>query len=525
MFETLQGRLSGILDNLTGRGALSEKDVSAALREVRRALIEADVALEVVRPFVDRVRTKAVGEAVMKSVKPGQQVVKIVHDELVATLGETPEPIDLNAAPPVTIMMVGLQGSGKTTTSGKIGLRLKERQNKKVLLASLDTRRPAAQEQLRQLGQQTSIATLPVIEGQDPVAIAKRAEQAARLGGYDVVILDTAGRTAIDEPLMAEMAAIKDATSPHEVLLVADALTGQDAVNLARNFDERVTITGLVLTRMDGDGRGGAALSMRAVTGKPIKLIGTGERMDALEEFRPRSVADRILGMGDIVSLVEKAGQTIDAEAAAKTAQRMQEGRFDLTDMRDQLQQMQKMGGMGGLMSLMPGMGGMKDQMSAAGFDDRSIKRQVAIIQSMTPWERAHPDALKHSRKKRIAAGSGTNAAEINRLLKMHKQMSGLMKGMKGKKGGGLMGKMAGAVAGKMGMGGMGGLGGLMGGGMPDPSKMDPKQLEALQKQAEQMGLGGPGAPKLPGGLPGLGGGGLPGLGGAPFSGGKGKKR
>ena len=522
MFETLQDRLGGILNNLTGRGALSEKDVSAALREVRRALIEADVALEVVRPFVDRVREKAVGEAVLKSIKPGQQVVKIVHDELVETLGETHEPIDLNAPAPVVVMMVGLQGSGKTTTTGKIGLRL-QKAGRKVLLASLDTRRPAAQEQLRQLGEQTGVPTLPVIEGQDPVAIAKRAEQAGRLGGHDVVLLDTAGRLSIDEPLMAEMEQIRTATKPHEVLLVADALTGQDAVETARRFDERVGITGLVLTRMDGDGRGGAALSMRAVTGKPIKLIGTGERMDALEEFRPRSVADRILGMGDVVSLVEKAAQTIDAETAAKTAQRMQEGKFDLNDMAEQLQQMQKMGGAGGLLSMMPGMSGMKDQLAAAGFDDKSVTRQVAIIQSMTPWERSHPDALKHSRKKRIAAGSGTSSAEINRLLKSHKQMSGLMKGMK-KKGGGLMGKMAGGLMGKMGMGGMPGMGP---GGVPDLSKMDPGQLAELQKRAESMGLGGPGAPKLPGGLPGGGlpglGGGLPGLGGS-SSGGR-KKR
>ena len=519
MFDTLSDRLGGILNQLTGRGALSEKDVSAALREVRRALIEADVALEVVRPFIERVREKAVGADVLKSIKPGQQVVKIVHDELVATLGETHDPIDLNAPAPVVLMMVGLQGSGKTTTSAKIAARLK-RAGRKVLMASLDVRRPAAQEQLRQLGEQTDVPTLPVVEGQDPIAIAKRAIQAGKLGGHDVVILDTAGRTSIDEALMDEMASVRSAADPHEILLVADALTGQDAVETARRFDERVGITGLVLTRMDGDGRGGAALSMRAVTGKPIKLIGTGERMDALEEFRPRSVADRILGMGDVVSLVEKAAQTIDAEAAAKTAQRMQEGRFDLNDMSEQLGQMQKMGGAGGLLKLMPGMGGMGDQLKAAGFDDTSIKRQRAIISSMTEWERSHPDALKHSRKKRIAAGSGTTSADINKLLKMHKQMSGLMKGMKKGKGG-MFGKMAGALGGKMGMGGM--MPGM--GGMPDPSKMDPKQLEALKKQAESLGLGGPGGPVPPAGLPGLGGGGLPGLGGGLPGLGGGKKR
>lgn len=515
MFESLQERLGSILNGLTGRGALSEADVSAALREVRRALIEADVALEVVRPFVDRVREKAVGQAVLKSIKPGQMVVKIVHDELVGMLGEDGQTIDLNAPAPVVVMMVGLQGSGKTTTSAKIAKRLTERQGKKVLMASLDTRRPAAQEQLRQLGEQTKVPTLPVIAGQSPVDIARRAVQAAKLGGHDVVILDTAGRTHIDEPLMVEMADIKKMSDPHEILLVADSLTGQDAVNLARNFDERVGITGLVLTRMDGDGRGGAALSMRAVTGKPIKLIGTGEKMDALEEFHPKRIADRILGMGDIVSLVEKASETIDAEKAAAMAKKMQAGKFDLDDLADQLRQMQKMGGMGGIMGLMPGMGKMKDQMAAAGLDDRMFKRQLAIISSMTRKERSNPDILKHSRKKRIAAGSGTDAAEINKLLKMHRSMADMMKAMGGKgKGGGMMRGLMGGMAQKMGLGGLGG--GLAGGmgGMPDLSKMDPKQLEALKKQAEAAGLGGAGMAGLPGGLPGLGNGGLPGLGG-----------
>jgi signal recognition particle subunit SRP54 len=412
------------------------------------------------------------------------------------------------------IMMVGLQGSGKTTTSGKLGLRLQNRDKKNVLLASLDTRRPAAQEQLRQLGEQTGVDTLPIIAGQDPVQIARRAIQAAKLSAKDVVILDTAGRTSIDEPMMAEMAAIRDAANPHEILLVADALTGQDAVNLARNFDNRVGITGLVLTRMDGDGRGGAALSMRAVTGKPIKLIATGEKMDALEEFHPRRIADRILGMGDIVSLVERAAETIDAEKAAAMAKKMQEGKFDLNDLSDQLKQMQRMGGLGGLMGMMPGMGGMKDQMANAGFDDKAIKRQLAIIDSMTKAERGDPDILKHSRKQRIAKGSGTDAAQINRLLKMHRSMADMMKAMGGKgKGGGMMRGLMGGLANKMGLGGMGG--GLMGGGMPDLSKMDPKQIEAIQKQAAASGLKLPGMPG--GGLPGLPGGkGLPGLPGLP---------
>ncbi len=501
MFDSLSDRLSGILDGLTGRGALSDQDVQAALREVRRALIEADVALPVVRSFTESVREKAVGVSTLKAIKPGQQVVKIVHDELVEMLGSDAEPIDLNAAAPVVIMMVGLQGSGKTTTTGKIGLRLQKRQNQKVLMASLDTRRPAAREQLRQIGEQVDVATLPIIAGQTPVEISARAVQAARLGGYDVVILDTAGRTSIDAELMAEAADIKRAANPHEILLVADSLTGQDAVTLAENFDEAVGVTGIVLTRMDGDGRGGAALSMRSVTGKPVKLIGTGEKMDALEDFHPSRIADRILGMGDIVSLVERAAEQIDAEKAAAMARKMASGKFDMNDLADQLRQMQKMGGLGGIMGMMPGMGKMKDQMAAAGLDDKLFGRQIAIIQSMTKKERENPALLKHSRKKRIAAGSGTDAAQINKLLKMHKQMADMMKAMGGKKGGGKMRQM------------MGMLGGM--GGMPDLSKMDPKQIEAMAKQAQASGLGG----GMPGGLPGLpgaGAGGLPGLPGLP---------
>ena len=507
MFDSLQERLGSILNGLTGRGALSEADVAGALREVRRALIEADVSLEVVRSFTDRVREKAVGAEILKSIKPGQMVVKIVHDELVEMLGTEGVTVDLNAPAPVVIMMVGLQGSGKTTTTGKLAKRLTDRQKKKVLIASLDTRRPAAQEQLRQLGVQVNVDSLPIIAGQTPVEIAARAVQAAKLGGHDVVILDTAGRTHIDEPLMVEMADIRKAANPHEILLVADSLTGQDAVNLARNFDERVGITGIILTRMDGDGRGGAALSMRAITGKPIKAIATGEKMDALEEFYPKRIADRILGMGDIVSLVEKAAETIDAEKAAAMAKKMQAGKFDMNDLADQLKQMKKLGGMGGIMGMMPGMAGMKDKAAAAGLDDKLFDRQLAIIGSMTKAERANPAVLKHSRKQRIAKGSGTSAADINKLLKMHMQMADMMKAM-GKGKGGMMKQMMGGLANKMGLGGLGGMGGL-GGGMPDLSNMDPKQLEALQKQAEAAGFG------KSGGLPGLGGGmGLPGLGG-----------
>jgi signal recognition particle subunit SRP54 len=519
MFESLQERLGSILNNLTGRGALSEADVAAALREVRRALIEADVSLDVVRAFTDRIRAKAVGAEVLKSIKPGQMVVKIVHDELVGLLGES-EGVDLNAPAPVVVMNVGLQGSGKTTTAAKVAKRMTERAGKKVLMASLDTRRPAAQEQLRQLGEQTGVATLPVIPGQGPVEIARRAVQAARLGGHDVVILDTAGRTHLDEPLMQEMADVKRAANPHEILLVADALTGQDAVLLAKSFNDRVGITGVVLTRMDGDGRGGAALSIRGVTGVPIKLIGTGEKMDALEEFHPRRIADRILGMGDIVSLVERAAETIDAEKAAAIAKKMQAGKFDLDDLADQLRQMQKMGGLGSIMNMLPGANAkVQEQMAAAGMDDKAFARQIAIISSMTKAERANPDLLKHSRKKRIAAGSGTDAAQINKLLKMHRGMADMMKAMGGRGKGGVMRGLMGGLASKMGLGG--GPGGMMGGGLPDLSKIDPKALEAMQKQMGAGGLGGlpgGGLPGLGGGLPGLGGmrppGGLPGLGG-----------
>lgn len=494
MFESLSDRLGGIFDGLTKRGALSEKDVSAALREIRRALIEADVALDVVREFTEKVREKAVGAEVVKSVTPGQMVVKIVHDEIVEMLGSDAEPVSLTASPPVTLMMVGLQGSGKTTTSAKIAKRLFEKQKKKVLMASLDVKRPAAQEQLRQLGEQISVDTLPVIEGQSPVEIAARAEQAAKLGGYDVVILDTAGRTHIDEPLMMEMADIKSATSPHEILLVVDSLTGQDAVNLAQSFDERVGITGLVLTRIDGDGRGGAALSMRAVTGKPIKLIGTGEKLDEMEDFHPGRIADRILGMGDIVSLVEKASETIDQEKAAAMAKRMQKGEFNLDDLSEQLAQMQNMGGMGGIMGMLPGIGKLKKQIDEAGLDDSVFRRQQAIISSMTRKERKVPKLLNASRKKRIASGSGSSVQEVNKLLKMHRQMGDMMRKM-GKSGmgggmGGIMGKMGGGMMNKM----LGSGGGMPGGGaMPDLSRMDPKEI---QKMADQMGV------KLPGGNP-----------------------
>jgi signal recognition particle subunit SRP54 len=440
MFDNLSEKLGGILDRLTRRGALSEADVDAALREVRRALLEADVALDVARAFTDGVKKQAVGVEVMKSVTPGQMVVKIVHDQLVATLGADSQPIDLHAAPPVAIMMVGLQGSGKTTTTAKLAKRLTDRQRRKVLMASLDVRRPAAMEQLAVLGRDTQIDTLPVVQGQTPPQIARRAIEAAKLGGYDVVILDTAGRTTLDEAMMSEAAEIKRVVNPHEVLLVADSLTGQDAVNLARSFDERVGLSGIVLTRVDGDGRGGAALSMRAVTGKPIKLIGTGEKLDAIEEFDAARIASRILGMGDIVALVEKAAANIDAEKAMRTAEKMRKGAFDLGDLREQLTQMQAMGGLGSLMGMMPGIGKMKNQLAAANLDENVIKRQIAIIDSMTARERRNPDILKASRKKRIASGSGTTPEHINKLLKMHRGMADMMKMMGSAKRGPLAG-------------------------------------------------------------------------------------
>ena len=480
MFENLSDRLGNIFKGLTGRGALSEADVAAALREIRRALIEADVSLEVVRAFIEQVRERATGAEVTRSITPGQQVIKIVNDELVRVLGDTAEPIDLRATPPVPILMVGLQGSGKTTSSAKIALRLRERENKKVLLASLDTRRPAAMEQLQVLGRQIGVDTLDIIPGQDALEIARRAQDEARRGGYDVFILDTAGRTHIDEELMAETTAIRNATSPHEVLLVVDALTGQDAVNLARSFDEAVSITGIILTRMDGDGRGGAALSMRAATGKPIKLIGTSEKMDGLEEFHPKRIADRILGMGDIVSLVEKAAQTVSAKDAARMAKKARKGVFDLNDLRQQLMQMKKMGGMGALMGLMPGMGQMKKAMANATLDEKMFDRQIAIISSMTKKERAHPELLNASRRKRIAAGSGTQVSEINKLIKQHRQMAAMMKKMA--RGGGISAALGGLMGGKI----PPGMGAGMGAGMPDLSSMDPAELERM---AKQMGM------------------------------------
>jgi signal recognition particle subunit SRP54 len=482
MFETLSDRLGAILDKLTRRGALTETDVAEAMREVRRALLEADVALDVVRDFIEAVKEKAVGQEVVRSIAPGQMVIKIVHDELVRMLGSDAQGIDLAATPPVVMMLVGLQGSGKTTTTAKLGKRLQARDKQKVLMASLDTRRPAAQEQLRVLGEQTGVATLAIVEGEGPATITQRAIESAKRGGFDVLLLDTAGRTHIDEELMEETAEIERIAKPHETLLVADALTGQDAVNLAKSFGERVALTGIVLTRVDGDGRGGAALSMRAVTGKPIKLIGVGEKLDALEDFHPDRIAGRILGMGDVVGLVEKAMETVELDKAEAIARKIKKGAFDLEDLSEQLKQMQKLGGMGGVLAMLPGIGKIKKQLDTANIDEKILKRQQAMIGSMTRSERKNPKLLNASRKKRVASGSGTSVQEINRLVKMHRQMADMMKAM-GKK--------------------RGMLGALFGGGPPPEM---PAELPAGGSLPPPPNF--PGLP--PGGFPGFGG--MPGL-------------
>ena len=483
MFDALTDRLGGVFDGLLGRGALSEKDVAAALREIRVALLEADVALPVVKDFMASIKDKAVGEDVIRSVKPGQQVVKIVHDGLIDMLGGEAQDTGLRVdTPPAVVMMAGLQGSGKTTTTAKVALRLAKRDKKKVLLASLDTRRPAAMEQLAILADQCGegVSALPIVADQGPAEIARRAMQAAKLGGYDVLFLDTAGRTSIDEQMMAEASEIAKIATPNETLLVADSLTGQDAVETARRFHERLPLTGLVLTRMDGDGRGGAALSMRAVTGLPIKFLGTGEKLDGLDAFDAKRLAGRILGQGDIVSLVEKAGDQMDADKAEKLAKKMQKGKFDLDDLADQLKQMQKMGGLGGIMGMLPGAKKAKQAMAAANMDDNVLLRQAAIISSMTKKERTKPALLNASRRKRIAAGSGVHVSEVNKVLKMHRQMADMMK--------------------KVSKGGMKGMMGMMG------------QAGVSQADIAKMGQGA----AAPGGLPGLGGGmpNIPGLGG-----------
>ncbi|MBW0145042.1 signal recognition particle protein [Sphingomicrobium clamense] len=466
MFDSLSDRLSGVFDKLRGRGALSEADVRAAMREVRVALLEADVALPVAREFVEDVTERAVGEEVVRSVTPGQMVVKIVNDALVELLGAESAELELNTAPPAVIMMVGLQGSGKTTTTAKIAKRLTEKDRKKVMMASLDVARPAAQEQLAVLGEKAGVDTLPIVAGQTPTDIAKRALQAAKLQGYDVLMLDTAGRLHVDTQLMDEMKAVAGASNPTETLLVVDSLTGQDAVNVAKGFGTEVPLTGVVLTRMDGDARGGAALSMRKVTGKPIKFAGTGEGLDALEPFHPDRVAGRILGMGDVVSLVEKAAETVKVEDAEKLAKKMEKGKFDLDDLRLQIKQMKAMGGLGALAKMMPGMKGMKQ---AGDVDDKALTRLEAMMSSMTAEERQKPKLINAKRKIRIAKGSGTTVQEVNKLLKMHQQMETAMKKLKK-------------------MGGFSKLAAMFGGGGGLPGGM-------------------PGGGQMPGGLPGLGGG------------------
>ena len=491
MFDSLSDRLGGVFDRLRGRGALTEADVRAAMREVRVALLEADVALPVARKFVDDVTEQAVGHNVLRSITPGQQVVKIVNDALVAMLGADASELELNVTPPAIVMMVGLQGSGKTTTTAKIARRLSGgqggRDRKKVLMASLDVNRPAAQEQLATLGTQIDVATLPIVQGQQPVDIARRAIQAAKLQGYDVLMLDTAGRLHVDQALMDEMKAVADITKPQEILLVVDSLTGQDAVNVAQNFSEQVPLTGIVLTRMDGDARGGAALSMRAVTGKPIKFAGTGEKLDALEAFHPERVAGRILGMGDVVSLVERAAESIQQEDAERMASRLAKGQFDMNDLRGQLAQMRRMGGLGALAGMIPGMKKAQNAMASVPGSDKVLVHMEAIIGSMTLKERSKPELINAKRKIRIAKGSGTNVQDVNKLLKMHLEMSTAMK--KIKKMGGMKGMMA-----MLGKGGMGGLGNAIGGA-------------DMGEAMKSIGGGLPGLPGPGSGLP-------PGLGG-----------
>ena len=476
MFENLTDKLGNVFEKLKRRGALSENDVMSAMREIRIALLEADVALPVVKDVIAQIKEKAVGQEVLRSVTPGQQIVKIVHDELAAMLGDSEEAaLNLKTTPPAIILMVGLQGGGKTTSTGKLAKRLKDKEKKKVLLASLDTQRPAAQEQLAMLGDQVGVDNLEIIKAQTPIEITKRALERGRKEGYDVVFLDTAGRLSINEELMSEVKEISSLAKPVETLLVADAMTGQDAVEVARNFDEKIGITGIMLTRMDGDARGGAALSMRAVTGKPLKFIGVSEKLEGLEPFQPERIAGRILDMGDVVSLVEKAAETFDREEAAKMAEKFKKGQFDLNDFLSQIRQMNKMGGIGGMMGMLPGMGKLKGMMNDANVDDSLLKKQEAIILSMTHKERELPKMINGSRRKRIANGAGVQVSEVNRVLK---QMAGMMKKMKKMGGKGMMSALKGLMGGK----GMGDLAGMMG---------DMPNAEELKKLEKQFGADG----------------------------------
>jgi len=500
MFESLSDKLGQVFDKLTGRHVLQEEDVDLALREIRLALLEADVALPVVKDFTAKVRERATGQAVIKSVSPAQQIVKIVHDAIVEMLGNADESVlKLDVVPPAVILMVGLQGAGKTTTTGKLAKYLLGKQRKKVLMASLDTQRPAAQDQLRILGEQTGVATLPIIAGQTPLQITRRALDAAKLESYDVLMLDTAGRLAIDDVLMSGVAFVRYMALPTENLLVVDALTGQDAVNTANEFTQRVGITGTILTRIDGDARGGAAMSMRGVTGKPIKFLGTGEKLDAIEPFHPDRIAGRILGMGDVGSLVEKAVETIDQSKAEEAARKFQEGKFDLDDFRNQLAQMKQMGGMGSMMKMLPGLSKFSSQIDSANLEGTVLKKQEAMMSSMTAKERAKPSLISSSgsRRRRIIQGSGTTIQDLNRLLKQFEQMQAMMQKVR-----------------KMGMGGMMGMAkNLMGGDafdtlmsragpdaapdMPDLSSLGPNPFGNLPPGILPPNLGGAG-----GGLP-----------------------
>lgn len=519
MFESLSTKLGNVLDSLRGRTVLQEEDVELALREIRMALLEADVALPVVKDFTTKIRERATGQAVIKSVSPAEQVVKIVHDGIVEMLG-VPEEAELNLAvtPPAVILMVGLQGAGKTTTSGKLAKYLTAKSRKKVLMASLDTQRPAAQEQLAVLGTQTGVDTLEIIAGQTPLDITERALKEGKLGAYDVLILDTAGRLSIDEVLMAEVAQVRDLARPQETLLVVDAMTGQDAVNTAHEFNTRIGITGTVLTRIDGDARGGAAMSMRGVTGKPIKYLGTGEKLDAIEPFHPDRIAGRILGMGDIVSLVEKAVETIDRQSAEEAARKFQEGKFDLNDFKAQLEQMRNMGGIGSMMKMLPGLSKFASQIEEANLDGTVLKKQEAIMSSMTKAERSNPSLIitNASRRRRIATGSGTNVQDVNRLMKQFEQMQTMMNrvrkmGLFGGPGGGMLGMAKNLM-------GAGGFNALMG-----KSGLDPNDLAALEQEMGNSPMGNPFAGPLGGGFPpNMGAGmGLPGMGANPFGGGK----
>lgn len=435
MFEALSDKLTAVFNKITSRGVLSEDDINTAMREIRIALLEADVALPVVKEFIAQVKEQAIGEKVVRSIQPGQMVIKIVHDELVKILGEEASELNLNAVPPVCVLMVGLQGSGKTTSAAKIANRLKNKNKKKVLLVSLDIYRPAAQEQLAQLGRQINVESLEIVKGEKPAATTRRAIDYAKKGGFDVIILDSAGRLHIDQELMDEVVEVKKIANPAEVLLVADAMIGQDACTVAKEFKEQVGVTGLVLTRIDGSARAGAALSMKMVAGVPIKYLGTGEKIEEFEEFYPDRLAGRILGQGDVVSLVEKAIEKVDHQEAEQLAAKMMKGKFDLDDMLSQLRQVQKLGSLGSLMGMIPGLSKFKNQIENAGIGDNLIKKQEAIILSMTKTERRNPDIIKASRKKRIAAGSGVEVHEVNKLLKSYEQMAGMMKKM-GRMGG-----------------------------------------------------------------------------------------